>query len=160
VLAARAERHAPLAAGIALALPVLVAAYPPMADLPLHEAVVGVLRHYGDASYFPHGLYQLNLGHPNQLWYYAAYLLSVPFSTTTACKLVVAAIIVAIPLCAARLADHLGVTRWTALVVAPLGLGWMFFWGLIANMAGLAALLAVLPTLDKYVAKPDRRGLA
>jgi hypothetical protein len=159
-LAARAERHAPLAAGIALALPVLVASYPPMADLPLHEAVVGVLRRYGDASYFPDELYRLNLGHPNQLWYYAAYLLSFPFSTAAACKLVVAAIIIAIPLGAARLADHLAVTRWTALVVAPLGLGWMFFWGLVANMAGLAALLAVLPTLDRYVKKPDPRGLA
>jgi hypothetical protein len=130
-----------------------------MADLPLHEAVVGVMRHFGDKSYFPDGLYQWNLGHPNQLWYYAAYALSWIVSTATACKIVVAAIIVAIPLGAARLADYLGVTRWTALLVAPLGLGWLFFWGLLANMLGLAAFLAVLPTVDAYLKRPDRGGL-
>src|SRR5262249_46995394 len=131
---ARAERHSPLAAGLVLALPVLLASYPPMSDLPLHEAIVGVMRHYGDRSYFPDGLYQLNLGHPNQLWYFAAWALSWVVSTATACKLVVAATLVALPLGAARFADHVGVTRWTALLVAPLGLGWLFFWGLIANL--------------------------
>jgi hypothetical protein len=158
-LLARMERHAPLAAGLALALPVILARYPPMGDLPLHEAIVGVLRHYGDPKYFPEGLYQLNLGEPNQLFYVPAYLVSWVASTATAVKIVVAMAVLSIPLCAARFADYVGVTRWAAVVVSALGLGWMFFWGLVANMIGLAALMYVLPTFDRYLATPTKKGL-
>src|SRR5262245_28847346 len=104
----KVERFAPLTVGLVFALPTLLARYLPMNDLPLHEGVVGVLRHYSDARYFPPGLYRLNLGHPNQLFHVLACLLSYVVSTSMACKLVVAAAQILIFVGGARLASHLG----------------------------------------------------
>ena len=152
------ELWAPRVAGVLFAIPVLLVRYPPMTDLALHEAVVSALRHYGDTKYFPDGLYQLNLGHPNQLFYLAAWALSYPFGTTWALKLIVAATEIGLYLAAARFARHVGTPRWTALLVGVLGYGWMFYWGLLANLIGLALLLALIPYLDRFVAKPTVRA--
>jgi hypothetical protein len=154
---ARLERIVPWIAGAVIALPVLVARYPPMADLPAHEAAVGLLRHWGDARFAPSSVYQLSLGQPNQFLYFVILVLAYVVSVSTASKLVVAATLLLLPVSAARFADHLGVTRWTALLVAPIGLGWLFFLGLLANLMGLVAYLAALPVLDRFVLAPTAR---
>jgi hypothetical protein len=157
----KTEAYAPLIAGIVFALPTLLSSYPPMTDLPLHECVVAVLRHWGDAKYFPPDLYLLNFGHPNQLFYFLALPFAYPFGTTWAMKIVVAGTQLGFFLAAAHFAKYMGTPRWTALLVGPLGLGWMYYWGLIANLVGLALFLAVLPTLDAFVLRPTvRAGLA
>jgi hypothetical protein len=154
------EAHAPFIAGLMLALPVLLFRYPPMKDLASHEAIVALLRYGRDVTRYPAGLYTLNLGHPNQGFYALAWALALFLSTDTACKIIVGGTIIAIPVCAARLATHLGASRWAALVVAPVALGWAFFWGLAANLMGLAALLALLPCLDRLCELPTwRRAL-
>jgi hypothetical protein len=158
--AKRIEALAPWAAGLLLATPVLVAYYPPMTDLPYHEAAVGILRHLGDASMFPPGLYHYNLGQPNQLFHLVAWALSYLVSTRWAMKLVVAAAVVSVPVCGARFARHLGASPLGALVVAPMALGWLFSWGLVANIVGLAALLATLPWLDRLANEPTPRRAA
>jgi hypothetical protein len=161
ISASKLELWAPRIAGVLFAIPVLVARYPPMTDLALHEAVVGVLRHYGDPKYFPDGLYLINLGHPNQLFYLLAWPLSFLVGTTWALKLIVAATELGLFLAAARFARYVGTTQWTALLVGVLGYGWMFYWGLLANLIGLAMLLALLPTLDEFIARPTvRKGAA
>lgn len=152
------ERFAPVGTGIVLALPTLIAHYPPMSDLPLHEGVVGILRHYGDASYFPPGLYTLNLGQANQLFYLVAWMLSYAVGTVWAMKLVIAAAQLLLFLAGARLAAHLGRTLWGVPLLAPLALGWTYYWGLVANLVGFAAFLAALPTFDRAAARPSRRG--
>ena len=154
----RVEMFAPWVAGLLLALPVLIARYPPMTDLPLHEGLVGILRHFDDTAMFPPGLYARNFGQPNQLFHLLALALSYVFATDTACKIVVAATVVAIPVCAARFASHIGANRLAAVVVAPVALGWMFSWGLVANLIGLAMFLALLPALDRLAASPTPRA--
>jgi hypothetical protein len=157
----RLESAAPWVAGLALAAPVLVAYYPPMTDIAFHEAAIGILRHFDDASMFPPGLYVRNLGQPNQLFYFVGWALSQFVSTRWAVKLVVAAAVVAVPVSAARFARHVGASPAAALVVAPMALGWLFSWGLITNLIGLAVLLAVLPSLDRFAGAPTpRRTLA
>lgn len=151
------EAASPWAAGVLLAIPVLVAFYPPMTDLPFHEAGIAMLRHFDDASMFPAGLYTRNLGEPNQLFHLAGWGASFLVSTRWAVKLVVAATAVAIPVCAARFARHVGSSPLGALVVAPIALGWLFSWGLVANLIGLAALLACLPLLDALGRRPTLR---
>jgi hypothetical protein len=153
----RLEAVAPWAAGLLLALPTLVAFYPPMSDLPYHEAAIGILRHFGDRSMFPPGLYEYNLGEPNQLFHMVGWAASYVMSTRWVVKLLVWATIVAVPVCAARLARHLGASPLAALLVAPVAVGWLFYWGLIANLIGLAALLAVLPGLDRLAERPTGR---
>jgi hypothetical protein len=154
------ERWAPLAAGVALAIPTLLAHNLPMSDLPLHEGVVGVMRHFGDPAYFPPNLYRLNLGHPNQLFHVTAWLLSFAVGTTWACKLIVAFAQVAILQTGAWLADYLGRARWAALLFAPLALGFTYYWGLVANLLGFAAFFGALPILDRFAKAPAGRSLA
>ena len=158
--AKRIEALAPWAGGLLLAAPVLLAYYPPMTDLPYHEAAVGILRHMRDTTMFPPGLYQYNLGEPNQLFHLAGWALSYLVSTRWAVKLVVAASVVAVPVCGARFARHLGTNPLGALMVAPMALGWLFYWGLVANIVGLATLLAVLPWLDRLAQNPTPRRAA
>jgi hypothetical protein len=153
----RTEAIAPWAAGLLLAAPVLVAYYPPMTDLPLHEAAIGLLRHFGNPTMVPRGLYALNLGEPNQLFHMLGWALSYVMSTRWAVKLLVAASVVALPVAAARLARHVGSSPIAALVVAPMALGWLFSWGLVANLIGLSTLLAVLPVLDRLEETPTPR---
>ena len=160
-LARTRERWIPAAAGVLLALPFVLARYPPMGDLAFHEAAVSLLRHFGDPRFEPPGLYALNLGQPNQLFHLLAYVLSFVVSLDWACKLVVAGIVVGIAVAAGRLAAHLEVSPWGAVVVAPLALGWMTRWGLVANLLGFAVLLASLPVLDRAAQAPTpRRALA
>jgi hypothetical protein len=154
----RVEYIVPWATGLLLALPALIAFYPPMTDLPYHEAAIGILRHFGDVAMFPPGLYQRNLGEPNQLFHMVGWLLSYFVSTRWAVKLVVVATIVAIPVCAARLARYVEASPLSALVVAPMAVGWLVYWGLITNLIGLAAFLAVLPVVDRFARAPTGRG--
>lgn len=154
------DRWAPLAAGLLLAAPILIARYPPMTDLPHYEAVISILRYRNDPARFPPGLYELNLGHPNQLLHVVAWGLSYVMPTDWALKLTIAATVVAITLGAARLAKHLGASPWLAVVVAPIALGWTFYWGLGTNLVGLAALLFMLPVLDQVAHEPTWRRAA
>jgi hypothetical protein len=153
----RLETALPWAAGSLLALPVLVAFYPPMTDLPFHEAAVGLLRHWGDPTMEPPGLYFLNLGEPNQLFHMVSWALSWIMSTRWAVKLVVAATVASVPIAAARFARHVGASPVAGVLVAPMALGWIFSWGLIANLIGLSALLYVLPLLDRLAETPGPR---
>jgi hypothetical protein len=156
----RFAKWAPWVIGLAFAIPVLVAFYPPMSDIPPHEATISLLAHWSDTTFAPHSIYQLNVGHMNQLFHLCAAALTPILGSRWALKVVVALTLFAIPVCAARFADHLGAPRWTALLVAPLGLGWLFFWGLEANLAGIAALLFVLPMVDAVVVSPTPKRIA
>jgi len=157
----RLETVLPWAAGLLLAVPVLVAYYPPMTDLPFHEAAIGLLRHRGDSTMEPPGLYLMNLGKANQLFHVLGWLLSYAVSTRWAVKLLVAATVVALPVNAARFARHLGASPLASLVVAPMGVGWLFSCGFITNLVGLSALLFALPVADRLAANPTpRRALA
>jgi hypothetical protein len=152
---ARFDAVAPWTVGVLLALPIVLFRYPPMRDLPLHEAIVGVLRHFDDAGTFPPGLYVHNFGRANQLFYLLAWVLSAVVPVPTACKFVSALAIAALPPAVGHLARHLGRPAWLGLLAGPVMLGWLFFWGVVANMLGLVLLVVALPALDRWIAKPS-----
>ncbi len=156
----RAERLAPWVCGALFALPVLISKYPPMDDLPLHEACVGLLRHWGDAVFAPPTLYRVNIGQANELFSFLVFALSFAMPIGWASKLAVASLLFALPLATAHFADHLRSSRWTTLLVAPVGLGFLFFWGLVQNILGLVVLLWLLPSIDRFTIRPSRRGAA
>ena len=155
---ASAARLVAWAMGLALAVPVVGARYPPMADLPFHESLVALLRHFGDVTWQPPGVYVRSFGAPNQLFHLGAWALSLVLPTDTACKLVVGARIAATPPAAARLARHFGRVEWSALWVAPLTLGFAFHWGLVGNVLAFPLLLASIPAFDRSAANPRLRS--
>jgi hypothetical protein len=157
----RWEKLTPILAGLAVGLPNVLLRYPPMVDLPFHEGIVSVLRHFHDPAWFPQGLYLRNFGHGNQLFYLLAWPLSYLLGVELACTVVVGASVFAVVYVAGTLAAHLGASRWAALLLAPVTVGWMYYWGLIGNIMGLAALLAMLPPLDRLAEAPSaKRALA
>ena len=147
------------ASGLLLAAPIMALRYPPMGDLPFHESLVSLLRHFGDTAWQPAGLYARNFGVPNQLFHLAGWALSFALPTDTACKLLVAASIVATPPSAARLARHFGTSPWSALLVAPLTLGFAFRWGLIGNVVAFPLVLLSLIVLDRFASDCNPRWM-
>ena len=148
------ERAVPWLAAVTVSLPVVLYRYPPMFDLPCHEEIVSAMRHFGDRNRYPAGLLAWNLGHPNQLFYFLAWAIAHVVPVATACKIVVAASVAAVPIAAARLASYVGASRWTAVAIAPLGLGFPFYFGFVGNLLGLSLFLALLPLLDGFVRVP------
>jgi hypothetical protein len=154
----KAEAAAPYLAGAVIAAPVLLTRYPPMTDLPMHESILALMLHHGQPGWSPPGLYQLHLFAAHQLFYYVAAPLALIVGTTWACKLVVAAIMMATLVAGARLAEYLGGRRSSALALAPLTLGWLFYFGFVGNMLGLALFLWALPFIDRQARAPSARG--
>jgi hypothetical protein len=154
------DRYAPVAVGVLIAIPTLLSRYLPMSDLPMHEGVVGLLRHFGDPAYMPDGLYRLNLWHPNQLFHLSAAALSFVVSTSAACRIVVAAAQILMFVGGARLADYLGRSRAGVILLAPLALGFTFYWGLVANLIGFASFLWALPLIDRAAREPSVKNTA
>jgi hypothetical protein len=153
-----AERVAPWMAGLLLAAPLVVLRYPPMTDLPHHEGMVAVLRHMDDPAWFPPGLYVKNLVRANQLFELLALALSYALGVALACKTVVAGTLAATIVAGARVATYFGRTRWVALALAPVAVGWIFYWGFVGNTLGLAVLLAALPGLDRAAERASWRS--
>ena len=148
----------PRVAGILLALPALIFPYLPSTDFAPHESIVALLRNMGDASLYPPGLYVHNFGHPNQLFYLVAWPLSYVLGVHLACKLVFAAGIFLVLEATAALCRHLDVSPWAALLAAPIALGSTFYGGLVANLLGIAVLIAWLPAIDRFAARPSVAG--
>jgi hypothetical protein len=153
-IAALAERWVPLLTAVAIVWPLAAYSHAAAFDLGFHEEIVGALRYHGDPSHYPPGFLVWNLGMPNQLFYFLAYPLTFFVSVHAACTIILAASVAWIPLAAARLAAKLGRTRWVALAVAPVAIGFPFNRGFAPNVLGIALLLAVLPWFDRFAARP------
>jgi hypothetical protein len=155
------ERWLPWLVGAVLVVPLLVARYPPMTDLPLFEGALALLRHWGDPAFVPPDVYQLNLGRTTQLAFALGLPLAYLMSTAWACKVLVSACVVAMVVGTARLARHVGASPWVAPLAAPVALGWIVFIGFVAYLVGTAIWVLALPLLDRWVEKPTvRRGAA
>ena len=155
----RLERVAPWIAGLLLAAPILLFRYPPMGDLPMHEALVAILRHRNDAAWAPPGLYFVVAPQANQLFHFLAYALSFVFGTTLACKLVVAGVVLGTTVGTARLLAFLRLSRWPALLAGPIACGWMFRWGLVPNLLGFALFVLAVPLLERLARRPSLRAV-
>jgi hypothetical protein len=156
----RLARWLPWVTGALLAAPVLIARYPPMTDLPLYEGALSLLRHWGDPAFVPPDLYELNLGRTTQLTFALGLPLSYLMSTAATCKLLVSAAIASLIVGSARLARHVGVTPWVALLAAPVALGWIVFIGFLSYLVGTALWLLSLPLFDRWVDAPTPRRAA
>lgn len=145
---------------IALGLPLLAGAYPPMGDLPLHEDVAALLVHRADPTFAPPGLYALALGHPQQLFHLVLAALMLVLPTAWAAKSASALVVSLGALGIGRALDRAGATRWAALACAPVLLGWLLHWGFVTDLLGLAVFAWALPALDDVAEAPSVRSAA
>jgi hypothetical protein len=156
----RVDRWLPHVAGLVLATPVLAVPWPPSSDLSMHEGMVALLARWSDPAFVPPGVYRLALGHGNQLFYLLAWPLAKLAGAGLACRAVFALTIAGTLAAGGRLAAHLGRSRIAALALAPVTLGWAFYWGFAPQMLGFALWLAALPRLDDDAARGSARAAA
>jgi hypothetical protein len=130
-----------------------------MGDLAMHEALVAILRHRNDPTWAPPGLYSVVAPQANQLFHFLAFALSFVVPTDWACKLVVATTVFVATPAAARLLRRMHRSPWLALLIGPVACGWMFGWGLVANLVGFVGLLLALPSLERLAVRPSRAAL-
>ncbi len=150
----RFEARAPWIAAALVSLPVALSRQPPSTDLAHFEMLLSAMAHHGDAVRFPGALYRLDLGNANQLVFALAWPFAKVFSAAIVVRVALAALVAALPIAAARIADHHGRSRLSAALAASLALGFGFRWGLLAYLLGVALFLLAWPSLDDFARAP------
>jgi hypothetical protein len=147
-----------LAASMLATIPVWLASYPPMVDLPQHAAQISLLRNLHDPAFRFAGLFRVNWFTPYLLGYLAVYILAPLCGIVTACKLVTAAALIGLPVTTALLMRETGADSYWALLTVPAMYGFSYTWGffnfLVAVPIGLLFLILVI----RHVRKPCWRS--
>lgn len=145
-------------ASVVATIPVWLASFPPMVDLPEHAAQVALLRNLHDPSFQFSGLFWVNWFTPYLFGYMLVYALAPLVGIVTATKIVIAVAIAAVPVVTAMLARDTGADPHWALLTIPAMYGYSYSWGflnfLVATPIGLLFLLLFL----RHEHKPTLRG--
>jgi hypothetical protein len=148
---------------VAMVLPIWIAKYLPLLDLPNHLAAVAVWHYHDDPKWGFARFYDLNLV-PLPYWahYYTVHLLTyVTRSVEVANKIFLTAYALALPAGAWALARRFGRSPWLALFAFPLVWNFNLGDGFIAYCAGFAAVPLALVVVDRHCAEPTwQRALA
>lgn len=143
-----------------MAMPVLMARFPPGADLANHLLEVSLMHSFDNPAMFPPGLYQRCYALANQLFYFIAFALSFVMPLVVSFRATVALGVLLTALGAARLARHLGKSTWTICAVMPMVFGFSFFWGFASWNFAFGLFLGTLPEADAYAQRPTWTGFA
>ncbi len=127
------------------AVPLWLAAHPPIEDLPQHLAAIRVLHDFHDPALHFADYFELHLGHTQYLAYYvAADLLAYPFGVVLANKVLVSAAIIGTPYAMRGLLRALGRDERLALFVLPLAWNAHLILGFLNFVAAIPLCLAGL----------------
>jgi hypothetical protein len=138
-------------------LPIWIAKYLPLLDLPNHLAAVAVWHYHDDPSWDFARFYDLNLV-PLPYWahYYTVHLLTyVTRSVEVANKIFLTGYALALPAGAWALARRFGRSPWLALFAFPLVWNFNLGDGFIAYCAGFAAVPLALVVVDRHATEPS-----
>jgi hypothetical protein len=145
------------ALSIAAVVPLFRVEHPPLQDLPQHLAAVRVLRSYPDLALGQY--FDLQLFRTQYLAYYCAvWLLSYPFGIALANKLVLAAALVALPWCIARLLSELGRDPRLAVFAFALTYNAHLVLGFFNFIAALPVMFEVLWYAVRFRERPSRKN--
>ena len=148
---------------LATVMPIWIAKYLPLLDLPNHLTAIAVWHYHDDPKWDFARFYDLNLV-PLPYWahYYTVHLLTyVTRSVETANKIFLTAYALALPAGALALARRFGRSPWLALFAFPLVWNFNLGDGFIAYCAGFAAVPPALVLVDRHAVEPTwRRALA
>src|SRR5271165_5332872 len=130
---ARADRRLLLVAiaGILATIPVWVAIYPPMVDLPQHAAQIALLRNLRDPAFGFADLFWVTWFTPYLLGYLAIYALTPLLGIVSAAKLVISLALIGIPVSTALLMRETGADLYWALLTIPPIYGFSYTWGFV-----------------------------
>jgi len=151
----QAHRALVLFAASALAtIPVWIATYPPMSDLPQHAAQVTLLRALHDPHFAYAGLFHTNWLTPYLSGYLLIYLLSSLVGIVFACKIVIALALAALPLSTALMMRETGVDTYWALLTIPAMYGFSYHWGLLNFIVATPVGMVFLWLMRRYLRAP------
>ena len=141
---------------LATVLPIWIAKYLPLLDLPNHLSAVAVWHYHDDPKWDFQRFYDLNLV-PLPYWahYYTVHLLTyVTRSVEVANKIFLTAYALALPAGAWALARRFGRSPWLALFAFPLVWNFNLGDGFIAYCAGFAVVPPALVLVDRHAVAP------
>lgn len=132
---------------IAATVPVWIASFPPMADLPQHAAQISLFYALQDPSFAFANLFSVNLFTPYLFGYGVMAALVPLFGIVVACKITISIAIAATPLATRFLLREAGAEPYLAWLSFPALYGFAYQWGfvnfVIAAPLGLLALAVV-----------------
>lgn len=133
-----------LLASVAATIPVWVAVFPPMTDLPQHAAQISLYHALQDPSFAFANLFTVNLFTPYLFGYGVIAILVPAFGIVIACKIAISLALAATPLATRFLLREVGADPYLAWLSFPALYGFAYQWGfvnfLIAAPLGLLAL--------------------
>jgi len=143
-----------LLACLASTLPIWLATYPPMLDIPIHAVQIATfLRLLSGTEHFE-SLFRINWFTP----YWSGYLITalwglfLPISTAIKCTLSMA--VAATPWAASRLRSLVNKNSYFDWLFLPIGYGFAFQWGFLNYIIGIPLTLLFLEYSIRYLAAP------
>jgi hypothetical protein len=143
-----------VAASVLAAIPVWVAAYPPMADLSQHAAQVSMFRNLHNPSFPFADSLLVNWFTPYLLGYALIYALAPLFGILVSTKLVVSLALVSTPLLTAIVIRELGGDPLWAVLTIPGMYGFSFEWGFLNYLVAAPLGIAFFWISIRHVRKP------
>ena len=144
-----------LIASVLATIPIWLTSFPPMVDLPQHASQITLLRNLSDPAFRFAGLFRVNWFTPSLLGYVAVYLLVPVCGIVAACKLVLAAALVGLPVTTALLIRETGGDCYWALLTIPTMYGFSYTWGFFNFLVAIPIGLLFLLFLIRHVRNPS-----
>jgi len=120
-----------LAASLAAVLPVWIAPYPPMTDLPQHAAQIALLHQLRNPPFAYAGMFRINWFTPYLFGYLLIYVLTPLFGIAASCKLAISFFLAGFPLATGLLISSVELDPFWAILSIPCAYGFAYQWGLL-----------------------------
>ena len=141
-------------ASVLATIPVWIATYPPMVDLPQNASQIALLRNLHDPSFRFAGLFEVNWFTPYLFGYMAVYALVPLLGIIAACKLVISVALAGLPLSTSLLMKETGADRYWALLTIPAMYGFTYDWGFLNFLVAAPIGLVFLAFVMRHTRKP------
>lgn len=154
------ERQRAFVAAISLmaTVPVWLARYPPLVDLPQHMAQIALLRNLHDPGFGFAQLFEVHWFTPYLIGYMAVYVLAPLLGLMTAGKVVLSAALAGLPVGTALLLEETGGDAFWAVLTIPCMYGFSYEWGFLNFLVAVPIGLAFLVVIMRNLRVPQPRG--
>jgi len=146
-----------------LLLPLWVAPYPPLVDLPQNAVQIAIGRAWRSGAFnYPH-FFEFNLLANPAIPHALAYGLSTVLPVGAAMKCVLSAALLGVPLATWAIVRSTGGNPWWVFITFPVAYGYAFMWGFVSFVVAAPVALIAIEVTRRYNAQPSNRravGLA